>query len=40
MSDATFRPATEETPLARRLLIGLAVAGLAIRLRRGYPFLI
>lgn len=30
MSDATFRPATEETPLARRILIGLAVAGLAI----------
>ena len=30
MSDTTFRPATEETPFARRLLIGLAVAGLAI----------
>lgn len=30
MSDATFRPATEETPFARRVLIGLAVAGLAI----------
>ena len=30
MSDTTFRPATEETPLARRILIGLAVAGLAI----------
>ena len=30
MSDVTFRPATEETPLARRILIGLAVAGLAI----------
>ena len=30
MSDITFRPATEETPLARRILIGLAVAGLAI----------
>lgn len=30
MSDATYRAATEETPLARRILIGLAVAGLAI----------
>lgn len=30
MSDTTFRAATEETPLARRILIGLAVAGLAI----------
>ncbi|MES2913516.1 MAG: sulfate ABC transporter permease subunit CysW [Pseudomonadota bacterium] len=28
MSDATFRAATEETPLARRLLIGIAVLGL------------
>ncbi len=30
MSDATFRPATEETPLTRRILIGLAVAGLGV----------
>jgi sulfate/thiosulfate transport system permease protein len=30
MSDATFRTATEETPFARRVLIGLAVLGLAI----------
>jgi sulfate transport system permease protein len=30
MSDTTFRPATEETPLARRILIGLAVTGLLI----------
>ena len=26
----TFRPATAETPLVRRLLIGIAVAGLAL----------
>lgn len=30
MSDIPFRAATEETPLARRVLIGLAVAGLLI----------
>jgi sulfate transport system permease protein len=30
MSDFPFRHATEETPLSRRILIGLAVTGLAI----------
>jgi sulfate/thiosulfate transport system permease protein len=30
MSDITFRSATDEAPMARRILIGLAVAGLAI----------
>lgn len=30
MSDTTFRTATEETPFARRVLIGVAVLGLAI----------